>query len=82
MKETPVPLTQLSESEKAKVVQVDGPEALRLSGFGLYPGVIVRVHQKFPSIVIKTDETELALESEVAGSIKVVRSDDSESVSS
>ena len=73
MNERPFPLTDLATSEEAVIVAVSGPEASRLSDFGLYPGIRVTVRQRFPSLVIKSEETELALESGVASRILVTR---------
>ena len=73
MTQKPVPLTQLPKGCRATVVQIDGSVADYLSGFGLYPGVELKVHQRFPSFVIKADETELAIESDVAMQILVIR---------
>jgi Fe2+ transport system protein FeoA len=69
--QSPIALTALSESEEAEIVRVDGNEALHLSGFGFYPGVLIQVIQRFPSYIIKTDQTEVALENDVASKIWV-----------
>ena len=73
MQNAPVPLTELAASEEGLIVEVEGPEAHQLSGYGLYPGITVRVHQTFPSFVIKAEETEVALETQVARLIRVMR---------
>ena len=72
---TTVSLINLEASDRARVVRVEGRAAQQLSGFGLFPGTIISVRQTFPSIVIKAEETELALESEVAQNIIVDRLD-------
>ena len=71
MPQSTIALTALSESDEAEIVRVDGEEALHLSGFGFYPGVLIQIIQRFPSYIIKTDQTEVALESEVASRIWV-----------
>jgi len=73
LQNAPVPLTELSASEEGLIVEVEGPEADQLSGYGLYPGITIRVHQTFPSFVIKAEETEVALETQVARLIRVMR---------
>ncbi len=61
----------MQAKDEATIVEIEGPETARLAGFGLYPGVSVTIRQTFPSFVIKTEETELALESGVAEKIQV-----------
>ncbi len=73
MHNAPVPLTELTTFEEGLIVEVNGPEADQLAGYGLYPGMTVRVHQTFPSFVIKAEETEVALETQVARLIRVIR---------
>jgi Fe2+ transport system protein FeoA len=43
----------------------------RLAALGVTPGAAVRVLQTFPGIVFECDQTELAVERTVAGSIFV-----------
>ena len=43
----------------------------RLSSFGLVPGSLVRVHQRWPSIVIELGESQLALDRETAADVFV-----------
>lgn len=45
----------------------------RLSGLGVLPGVTLRLLQKRPSYVLKVEETEVALDQEIAEGIYVVR---------
>lgn len=66
-------LKSLEPSETAEIVRIDEPHASQLAGFGLFPGVVVLLRQKFPSYVVKTEETELALESQVAARIHIVK---------
>jgi Fe2+ transport system protein FeoA len=68
----PIALTDLSRDAEAQVVHVDASVAGRLSAFGLYPGVRVRILQRFPGLVVKTEETEVALERRVARLVAVV----------
>lgn len=64
-------LKSLEPSETAEIVRIDEPQASQLAGFGLFPGAVILLRQKFPSYVVKTEETELALESQVAERIHV-----------
>lgn len=45
----------------------------KLSGFGLIPGSIIKLHQKKPTIVIMIGETDLALDPDIARHIYVKR---------
>lgn len=45
----------------------------KLMAFGLSPGVLIKVHQKSPSFVVQYDQTQLALEADVAVDIFVRR---------
>lgn len=49
----------------------DYPRFQKLSALGLSPGVPIRVQQRFPSFVILCEETEIALEEEIAKDIFV-----------
>ncbi len=51
----------------------DHPRLLKLEALGVVPGVEVKLLQKWPSYVIQCDETEIALEEEIAGNIYVWR---------
>lgn len=69
-----VPLTRLEAGRTAKIAYVSTPSHSRLHkliSFGLTPGMTLRVHQRSPSYVISCEQTELALEEEVAGDIYV-----------
>lgn len=71
-----VPLTKLETGHSARIAYVSTPSHPRLHklmSFGLVPGVHVKVHQKTPSYVISCEQTELALEEDVAGDIHVWR---------
>jgi len=72
-----VPLSQLDSGEAASIAYINTRKHTRLHklvAFGLCPGVQIRLHQKSPSFVIQYDETQLALEPEVAADIFVWRS--------
>lgn len=48
------------------------PESAKLAAMGILPGVRLRVVQRSPSWVLKVGRTEIALDSELAGRIRVV----------
>ncbi|MFA4842832.1 MAG: metal-dependent transcriptional regulator [Candidatus Omnitrophota bacterium] len=69
-----MPLSKLSSGDIGKVVYVlthQHPQLHKLMSFGIVPGVTISVHQTFPSFVIKVEETQLALEKDVAKEIFV-----------
>ncbi len=71
-----IPLTRLEAGRTAKVAYISTPSHPRLHkliSFGLTPGAMLKVHQKSPSYVISCEQTELALEEDVAGDIYVWR---------
>jgi DtxR family Mn-dependent transcriptional regulator len=67
---------QLRVGEQARIAYLSTrnyPRFQKLSSLGLSPGVPVRVQQKFPSFVIQCEETQIALEEEIARDIFVWR---------
>lgn len=71
-----VSLAKLSPGEAGKVMYVltrDHPQLHKLMSLGILPGTRISVHQIFPSFVIQVDQTQLALEEEVAKDIYVKR---------
>ncbi len=68
------PLLDLEPGSSAQIVFMT-PDAQtrlsRLSSLGILPGARITLLQKRPSIVLKVDETTVALESDVAGDIFV-----------
>ncbi|MEI6667654.1 MAG: FeoA family protein [Acidobacteriota bacterium] len=67
-------LSSLAAGDRGSVVRVlrDNPaRADRLGALGVTPGAPVRVLQTFPGVVFMCDQTELAIEPTVAGSILV-----------
>jgi Fe2+ transport system protein FeoA len=68
------PLTALSEQEKAVIVELRADmngRADRLLALGVTPGASVTLLQRFPGIVFLCDQTELAVERDVAAAILV-----------
>ncbi|MEW6366252.1 MAG: metal-dependent transcriptional regulator [Acidobacteriota bacterium] len=71
-----VPLTALQVGEAAPLAYIstrDYPRLQKLISFGISPGVQIRVHQRFPTYVIQAEETQIALESQVARDIYLWR---------
>ncbi len=65
---------QLSVGESARIAYLCAREHARLtklSALGITPGAVVKVLQKWPAYVVQCDETEIALEAEVARNIYV-----------
>jgi DtxR family Mn-dependent transcriptional regulator len=65
---------QLSVGESARIAYLCTREHARLaklSALGLAPGIDLKLLQKWPAFVVQCDETEIALESEVARDIYV-----------
>jgi DtxR family transcriptional regulator, Mn-dependent transcriptional regulator len=67
----PLPLTALRRTAKGRVVRVDNGSGPRMMGYGILPGVEIRLEQKYPSYVVRCDNTEVALETSVARDIWV-----------
>jgi Fe2+ transport system protein FeoA len=69
-----VRLSALTRGQRGHVVRVlahDRACAHRLAAFGVTPGAAVTVLQTFPGTIFQCDETELAIELDVARSIVV-----------
>jgi len=71
-----VSLAQLSAGEKGRIMYIKPKHHARfhrLSAFGLTPGTLVEVHQRFPAFCIRYEGTEIALNRDVAEDIFVAR---------
>jgi DtxR family Mn-dependent transcriptional regulator len=69
-----VSLKELSPGEKGKITYIKPASHSnfhQLLSFGLHPGVVVTVHRTNPAFCIKFENTELALDENVAGNIYV-----------
>jgi len=67
-------LTELAEREHGVIVEVraaSGGRADRLLALGVTPGASVTLLQRFPGVVFLCDQTELAVERDVADAILV-----------
>jgi DtxR family Mn-dependent transcriptional regulator len=71
-----VPCDHLQIGEVARIAYLsapDHPRLLKLTALGVVPGVDVKLLQKWPSYVIQCDQTEIALEEEIARNVYVWR---------
>ncbi len=72
-----MPLGELSAGESGRVVYIataDHHRLDRLTSLGLFPGRVVKVHQKEPLLILLLGETQLALEKRLVDDVHVVRS--------
>lgn len=71
-----VRLNELRSGESGRITYISTTNHHRLdrlSALGLFPGRVVRVHQREPLFIVFLDETQLALEKEIVGEIFVIR---------
>lgn len=71
-----VSISKLHPGEAGKIVYVltrGHPQLHKLMSLGMVPGTRITLHQVFPSFVIQVEETQLALEKELADEIYVKR---------
>ncbi|HXF05548.1 MAG TPA: metal-dependent transcriptional regulator [Blastocatellia bacterium] len=71
-----VPCTRLNIGEQGRIAYISTrahPRLLRLAALGVTPGAPIKLLQKWPSYVIQCEETEIALEEEIAREIHVWR---------
>jgi DtxR family Mn-dependent transcriptional regulator len=71
-----MPLSELRSGEEGRIVYIATTQHQRLdrlTSLGLFPGRVVRVHQREPLFVIFLDETQLALERSIVAEIYVLR---------
>ncbi len=72
-----MPLGELAAGESGRVVYIatsDHHRLDRLTALGLFPGRVVKVHQKEPLLILLLGETQLALEKRLVDDVHVVRS--------
>ncbi len=71
-----VPLDTLKVGEEAPLAYIntrDYPRLQKLVSFGITPGVKIKLHQKSPAYVIEAEQTQIALEGEVARDVYLWR---------
>ena len=69
-----IPATQLGLGQQGRVSRIDSEDRRlvhQLSSLGISPGVPILMHQRWPSFVLKCEETEIALEESIAKTILV-----------
>ena len=67
-------LLKLEPGEKGKIAYIrpkDHNRLHRLMSLGLNPGTLVALHQKFPAFIIRFENTELALDKDIAEDIHI-----------
>jgi DtxR family Mn-dependent transcriptional regulator len=72
-----VPVTTLSPGEEGRVAYLSSKSQSRLHklmAFGIAPGMNIKVHQHYPTMVIECEHTQLAMEADIARDIQVWRS--------
>lgn len=73
-----VPITKLKPGEEGRVAYLSSTSQSRLHklmAFGISPGMRVKIHQHYPTVVIECEHTQLAMEAEIAADIQVWRSE-------
>jgi DtxR family Mn-dependent transcriptional regulator len=69
-------LTELNPGDRGRITYIKPKrhERLhRLTSFGLIPGIVIELHQKSPAFCIRYEETELAINRDVAEDIFVAK---------
>jgi DtxR family transcriptional regulator, Mn-dependent transcriptional regulator len=69
-----LPLTALDVGGTGRIAYINTrnfPRLQKLSAFGISPGVTIKLFQKSPSVVLQCEETQVALEPEIARDIYV-----------
>lgn len=64
-------LAETEVGRTLKVVFINAPAMERLSSMGLIPGVVIRLIQRKPSVVLSIDETTIAIDDDIARGIYV-----------
>jgi len=71
-----VPITELKPGEKGRIVYIQPKSHQRLhrlTSIGLMPGVVVELHRRSPAFCLRFEETDVALDPDVARDIHVSR---------
>ena len=71
-----ISLTALKPGESGRIVYIkprDHHRLHRLTALGLTPGIEIELHRQRPAFCVRFEETELALDRDVAGDIQVTR---------
>jgi len=76
-----VSLAKLKSNQEAKVVYIltgEHSQLHKLLSLGITPGSMIKVHQTYPSFIIQSGETQIALEKNIARNIYVKKLSDGE----
>lgn len=68
------PLSTIKTGKTVKVVYISTKSHTsldRLTGIGVVPGLVLTIHQKFPSMILQYGETQLALDKDIAKNVFV-----------
>ena len=74
-----IPLSEVKTGQEVRVSYLNSTQERRLhylSSVGINPGSMVRVHQTYPSFVVESGNTQIAMEDKIAGDIYVWKSQD------
>lgn len=69
-----IPLTEMEIGQSAKIAYVqckDDKQMHRVDGLQIRPGVVAKLHQKYPTFVIECEGMSIALDEKVAANIRV-----------
>ena len=69
-----IPLTELQIGQSGRIAYIncrDDQQLHKIDGFHIRPGAIVKLHQVYPTYVIECEDANIALDREVATSIRV-----------
>ncbi len=69
-----IPITELEIGQSAKIAYVQAKndkQMHRVDGLQIRPGIVAKLHQKYPTFVIECEGMTIALDEEVAENIKV-----------
>ena len=69
-----IPLTDLTAGTECVIVRVESRHRTRtdrLAAYGVTPGRVLTLQQKFPTFVVRVGETDLALDEEIASDVLV-----------
>jgi len=69
-----IPLTELEVGQSFRIAYVNcksDRQLHKINGLHLRPGVIVTLHQKYPTFVVECEESNIAMDDQIASSIYV-----------
>lgn len=72
IRQTVLPITEYKVGDRVKISYIRPTSHSRLhklAGFGLRPGTIIKIHQKNPSYILMYENTEIAMDEDIASNI-------------